>query len=314
MIQIYEPEVQVWLHKTIQRKTTNGKDAVSQRFQGRAQDQKIDLTPYLGEGAGVQTTKGVREPAGGFALALVDKPDGTEGSFESLYGLVEPMDMIEIRARHAPPTSPGAVPIIMRGFVTQVSRQEAVDGEGRPQRRVIISGQDFGKVWQIIQISYHAGYLVGQSFISGFGLFEQYGFEAKTVQSSKEFFEGIIAKVINPFIDKMLPANTPMPRSLTAEVSVPGGTISPAIQTQQGSIYEMLRYFGDVGPWNEMYVEDREDGVYAVYRPNPYMDATTGELIQPDAPEPTYVDVPAEDVMAISVSRSDMDVANDYWV
>lgn len=314
MIRIYEPDVQVWLHKTIQRKTTNGKDAVSQRFQGCAQDQKIDLRPYLGEGSGVQTSKGVRDPAGGFQLVLVDKPDGTPMSFESLYGLIEPMDLIEIRARHGVPDDPSQAPILMRGFVSNVSRQEGIDGDGRPQRRVVVAGQDYGKVWQILQISYHAGYLVGQDFISGFGLFEQFGVEAKTVQSSKEFFESIVNKIINPFLDRMLPSNTPMPRSVQADSWVSKGTVSPAIQTQQGSMYELLRYFGDVGPWNELFIEDREDGVYAVYRPNPYMDATSGELIQDDAPTPIYVDVPDVDVITMGVSRADFDVANYYWV
>lgn len=314
MIRIYQPDVQAWLHKTIQRKTTNGSDAVSQRFQGRAQDQKIDLRPFLGDGAGVQTSKSLRDPAGGFTIVLVDKPDGSAMSYESLYGLVEPMDMIEIRARHGTPGDPSQAPVLMRGFVTNVARGESVDSEGRPQRRVIVSGQDFGKIWQILRISYHAGYLVGESFISGFNLFEQYGVEAKTVMGSKEFFEAVLSKIINPFLDRMLPANTSMPRTIQPDCSVSTGTVSPAIQTQQGSIYQLLQYFGDVGPWNELFIEDRDDGVFAVYRPNPYMDATTGKLIQKDAPEPVYVDVPAVDVQAINVSRSDMDVANYFWV
>lgn len=314
MITIYQPDVQVWLYKTIQRKTTNGKDAVSQRFQGSADRMKIDLRPYLGDGAGVQASKNVREAAGGFQVTLVDKPDGNDGSYESLYGLIEPMDMIEIRARHGTPTDPTQAPIIMRGFVTQVSRQEAIGGDGRPQRSVVISGQDYGKIWQIIQISYHAGYLVGQQFISGFTLFEQYGVGNKTVQSSADFVAQVVTNIINPFLDKMMPTNSPMPRALFTDVTVTEGTVSPAIQTQQGSIYELLRYFGDVGPWNELFVEDRDDGVYMVYRPNPYLNATTGELIQDDAPDPVYVDVPAVDVMSMGVSRSDMDVANYYWV
>ncbi len=314
MIPVYYPDVQVFLHKTIKRETTNGKTAVSQRFSDTVAKQRIDLRPFLVDGGSVQTVKSVREPAGGFQLALVDRPGGDEGSFESMYGLIEPMDMVEIRARHGTPLDPNKPPIIMRGFVTSVTRQESVDGEGRPQRTVLVAGQDFGKIWQIIQISYHAGYLVGQSFISGFGLFEQYGIEPKTTMSSKEFFEGVLTKIINPFLDRMLPANSEMPRAITPDAWVKAGAVSPAIQTQQGTIYELLRYFGDVGPWNEMFVEDREDGVYGVYRPNPYMDATTGELIQADAPTPVYVDVPADDIISMSVSRSDSDVANYYWV
>lgn len=315
MIQIYQPDVQVWLHKTIQRKTTNGNDAVSQRFQGSADRMKIDLRPYLGDGAGVMASKNVREPAGGFQITLVDKPDGNDGSYESLYGLIEPMDMIEIRARHGAPTDPSQAPIIMRGFVTQVARQEAIGSDGRPQRSVVLSGQDYGKIWQIIQINYHAGYLVGQNFISGFALFEQFGVGNKTVQSSADFIRQVVENIINPFLDKMMPANATLPRALFPDVTVTEGTVSPAIQTQQGTIYELLRNFGDVGPWNELFMEDREDGVYLVYRPNPYLTATApANLIQDGAPDPVYIDVSAEDVMSIAVTRSDADVANYFWV
>lgn len=314
MIPVYQPQIALYLHKTVQRKTTNGKDAVSQRFAGKATEQRIDLTPYLGEGSSVRTSKNTREPAGGFQLALVDRPGGDDAAMESLYGLIEPMDMIEIRMRHGTPVDPSQPPIVMRGFVSEVSRSEAIGGDGRPARMVMVTGQDYGKIWQIMQLVYHAGYLLGLNFISGFNLFEMYGVEAKTVMGSREFFEAVLSKIIAPYLNDLLPENSAMPRSIQPACSVQQGTVSPAIQTHQGTIYELLRSFGDVGPWNELFIEDREDGVYAVYRPVPFLDATTGELIQSDAPEPVYVDVQDSDVMALQVGRSDANVANFFWV
>lgn len=313
-ITVYQPELQVSLHKTITRKTTNGKDATSQRFQGAADKRVIDLLPFLGEAGMVQVSKGLAEPAGGWQVTLADKALQSGSTYETLYGLIEPMDMIEIRMRHGTPLTAGKVPVVMRGFVTDVRRNEAMGNNGAPQRAVVISGQDYGKVWQIIQINYFAGYLVGQSLISDFKLFEQFGIGYDTTLAPEKFLEQVVYKVINPYLDKMLPDSSALPRNIQVDSWVKGGTISPGIQTQEGTIYELLRQYGDVGPWNELFVEDRDDGVYCVYRPNPYMDVTTGEKIQSDAPDPTYVDVDHVDIMGISVSRSDANVSNFYWV
>lgn len=313
-ITVYQPELQVILHKTVIRRTTNGKDATSQRFQGTASERTIDLAQFLGEAGSVQVTKGVSEPAGGWQVTLADRALQSGGTYESLYGLVEPMDMVEIRMRHGTPTTAGRLPIVMRGFVTDVRRSEGMGNDGRPQRAVVLSGQDYGKVWQIIQINYFAGYLVGQSLLTDFKLFEQFGIGYETTLPAEKFLEDVIYKVVNPYLDRMLPSNSVLPRSIQVDSWVKGGTVSPGIQAQEGTIYELLRSFGDVGPWNELFMEDRDDGVYCVYRPNPYVDITTGELIQKDAPDPVFVDVDAVDVMAMSVSRSDANVANFYWV
>ena len=321
VIKVYQPDVQVWLHKTVKRETTNGSNAVSARFSGKIGEQKIDLRPYLGEGAGVSTAKAMGQPAGAFRVVLVDKPSGNEKSFESLYGLIEPMDMVEIRMRHDVPSDWSAskkAPIIMRGFVTDVAREEAIGGDGKPQRQVVISGQDYGKIWQIIRVSYHAAYLLGKRLLTSFKLFEMYGNEGKNTMTAGAFFKEVVNTILTPYLQDLMPKNSPpeMPNAITAESSVTGGAVSLAVQSQQGTIYELLKYFGDVGPWNEMFIEDRENGVYAVYRPNPYLKAGTPSpaLIQQDAPPPEYVDVLDEDVVSLSLSRSDENLANFYWV
>lgn len=313
-IKVYAPEVQVFLHKTIGRKTTNGKTATSERFQNTASKGVIDLMPFIGEAGMVQTSKSVSEPAGGWQITMADKALQDGATYESLYGLIEPMDMIEIRMRHGAPTAAGQIPIVMRGFVTDVRRTESMGGDGRPQRAVVVGGQDYGKIWQIIQINYFAGYLVGQSFISDFKLFEQFGVGYETTLAPADFIKQVVEKIINAYLDKLMPKNSTMPRSIGMDTAVTGGTVSPGIQSQEGTIFELLRGFGDVGPWNELFIEDRADGVYCVYRPNPYLDVTTDEKIQADAPAPVYIDIGDVDLIALAVSRSDANVGNFYWV
>lgn len=315
MIPIYAPDVRVFLHKTIMRQTTNGKDAVSERFKGAAARQVIDLEPFLGEGATVRTTKSLAAPAGGFSITLVDRPDSPNGAgFESLYALVEPMDMIEIIARHGAPTTASRAPTLMRGFVSEIQREESAGGGGQPARYVTIVGHDYGKLWQIIQVSYLPNYLIGQAYISGFPLFEQFGI-SNNILSAKEFATEVLAKVINPYLGRLIPENGTLPSVIQADISVAPASVSPGIQTHQGTIFDLMRYYGDVGPWNELFMEDRDDGVFMVYRANPYLKTDgSGAKIQPEAPDPVYVDIPSTDIVSINSSRSDADVANFYWV
>lgn len=317
-VKIYDPNLMVTLYKTISRTTLNGKNPASQRFQGT--QRAIDLTPFFGESGSVRTSKSVRDPAGGFVLTFGDQPYIGEyagkQTFESLYGLIEPMDYIEIRFRHNPSTSAGAQPpIIMRGFVSAVNRTEAMGSDGKPQRSVTVTGQDYGKIWQMMQILYLPGFVIGQDILSNFKLFERFGGVVDVLPAS-QFVAEIFQQVINPFIARMVPPNSIVPSTIEASkyLSVGHGVCSfQGAQNQEGTIYSILKTFADVGPWNELYLQDEEDGVHCVYRPIPAMDLN-GDLIQSDAPSPEYIDIPDTDVISLNVSRTDANVANYYWV
>jgi hypothetical protein len=317
-VKIYDPNLKVTLYKTISRATLNGSNPASQRFQGT--QRTIDLTPFFGEGGSVRTSKSVRDPAGGFALTFGDQPFIGEyagkQTFESLYGLVEPMDYIEIRFRHNPSASAGAQPpIIMRGFVSAVNRVEAMGSDGKPQRAVTVTGQDFGKIWQMMQILYLPGFVVGEDILSNFKLFERFG-GVVDVLPAAQFVAQIFKQVINPFLATLAPPNSIVPSAIEAfqYLAVAHGVCSfQGAQNQEGSIYNILKTYGDVGTWNELYLQDEEDGVHCVYRPIPTMDLN-GDLIQQDAPSPQYVDISDVDVVSLNVSRTDASVANYYWV
>lgn len=267
----------------------------------------------------MRTSKSVRDAAGGFGLTIADKPfkGNYAGSmtFETLYGLIEPMDFIEIRMRHAPPTTGGSKPpVVMRGFVSSVSRSETMGADGRPQRAVSISGQDYGKLWQMLQILYLPGYVIGEDILSSFKLFERFGVGLENGMTAGDFVTQVVQKILNPYLANLMPTNSPNPTAVQLDVSVSHGTTSvTGPQNQEGAIYDLLRSYSDVGVWNELYLEDREDGVYCVYRPVPALDIN-GNLIQSDAPKPVYVDLPDTDVIAVNVSRSDANIANYYWV
>lgn len=334
-VKLYQPDARVTLYKTVKRSTLNGQTVVSDRFQGL--DRQINLTPYLSEQAGLRTSKSVIEPAGGFSITLADKPYKGQGSFETLAGIIEPMDFVEIRLRHDPPdligniingaaTDPTRPPIIMRGFVSEVTRTEMMGPDGRPQQAVIIGGQDYGKLWQQLQILYFPNYVIGEDLLTNFKLFEQFSTGFKTTMSSNELVTEIVQKILNPYIAGIFP-NSPqnrnevtIPNAVLLDTSVKYGTSSvTGPQNQEGSIYNLLRTYSDVGIWNELFLEDREDGVYCVFRPNPSKDISgspiyTQAYVDADYKSPPTVDLLDYDIMSMSLSRTDANVANFYWV
>ena len=322
----FAPKAQVLIHKNIVRDTTDGKTPVSPRYKGI--QKTIDITPFLGEGDFIRTTKSVREPAGAFVVSVSAKPDKKD--MDQLYGLLEPMDCVEIRFSHEPHKSTGKLPIIMRGFITDIRFTESIES-GKPVRRVTLSGQDYGKIWQIMQIHYFKNYTLGDSLITNFKFFAKYG-AAFNVMNVGEFVQVVIEKVINDdFLEKMSTreggattgsqeqgeggqtATSPILK-LKTDIQTKEGVVSPfgVNSFDGGTVYSLLAQHGDVGPWNELFIEDREDAPYVVYRPNPFK-SLDGKMVM-DVKMPEVVEVSGGDVVAQSVGRSDVNVANYYWV
>ena len=100
-----------------------------------------DLENWLGEGCSVHTSKSIREPIGQFSITFLDKehPD----FLDSIYYMIAPMDGIEIRMAHDGSQDPT---LVMRGFVSDVRRDETKGQDGKPVRRVTVIGHDVGKL------------------------------------------------------------------------------------------------------------------------------------------------------------------------
>lgn len=318
-----KPQISVRLYKTISRDSVDGQTAVSTRYQGK--DEYIDLTPFLGDNSRVTTTKSVRDPAGAFSIVFADKPQTDRVpslALESIYGLVEPMDMVEIRMWSGVGVWPAGkpYPIKMRGFVSSVNRGVGISQNGIPTRQVTVTGQDYGKIWQTYQVLYLQAYDGAKAFLTTYRMFEQFGITATSVIKAGEFIKLLIEKIINPHLAGFLPENTPMPKSIKTDkfIAVKRGVINGGYQSKEGSLYDIAKFYGDVPIWNELYTEDHEDGVHVVYRPIPAMHITApkgkSSLIQDDAPEPIYVDIPDFQITSLQSERSDSNVANFYWV
>ena len=144
MIRTYQPKIQVTLVKTVDQRS-----GVSERV--REAGWRIDLTPYLGDRGKVTTYRAINSADNHFTMQLMDRMH--PGAKDSLYGLVAPMDMVEIRmAREA--KGGDNMPVVMRGFVDNIRRTESVGQDGSPVRGITIHGGDYGMIMQAVQIYY----------------------------------------------------------------------------------------------------------------------------------------------------------------
>lgn len=319
------PQYKVTLYKAIKRTTTDGSMPTSARFQGTSN--VIDLTAWLTDTSAVTTSKSVRQPAGGFSITVPDMPYGTGLGLDSLYGVVEPMDLIEIRFRHVVGTADtAALPVVMRGFVSEVNRDESISPDGKPVRSVTINGQDYGKIWQMIQIFYGPGYVIGEDILSRYKLLEKFGAGYINALTNKTFMQVAIDEIVNPFLQGLLPDGCGFPTITLQTDHVKEGAvgISGGIQDQEGTLYNLLRTYLDVGPFNELFLAEDDNGVYCQYRQNPAI-GVNGVMLQPlitDQPSITatgadkllLIDVADADILQLRVKRSDQAVANYYWV
>ncbi|SMF93896.1 hypothetical protein SAMN02949497_1191 [Methylomagnum ishizawai] len=314
MTTTHNPQVSVKLIKVVNRSAIAPGIAVAGRYKNLLE---IDLTPYLGDMGGVRTVKGVREPAGGFSMTFADQ--ATDRS-ESLYGLIEPMDLVEIRMARNPSDYPGGrLPIVMRGFVSRVSRPEQVAHDGRVHRSVVVQGQDFGKLWQIFQIVYLPDTTLDEYVLTAFKFAEKYHIDITKPLPVAQFIGQVVAAILNPLVLQLQwsgNALAPEYSRIRPDVSTIGTVSDSTVNNWPGNqpIYNLLALACDVqNGFNEMFMDDREDGVALVLRPTPWK-RPDGTYIQTGVPDIPTVKLDAADVVSLAASRSDECVANLFWV
>lgn len=312
------PALSVKIRKNVGRASVSNGIPVSKRFSGV--NRTIDLARFIGEHGSVKVSKSVRAGAGTFTIELTDQIE--QSAQDSIYGLVEPMDVVEIRMTGDAYKS-ATPPMMMRGFVSSIRRSLIMTGGGRPERRVTITGHDYGKIWQILQIFWMPNTPPPANLITSFPFFAQFGVTFN-IQLFSDFLVQVFDKIVNPYIVNMGDisgqADTSPLLEIQKDVQVLEGKLSPygigPGGWSGGSIYSLLTTFADVTGWNELFIEDREDAPYVVYRPNPFRTADSKSFVQ-DINEqlaPAVIDIGLDDVIANELGRSDDGVANYFWV
>ncbi len=308
-IKAYKPALSVKLIKLVKR--TQG---VAARY---SPPNDFDLTPFLGEVGGVRTSKSIREPAGGFSISFADKKDPTK--VDTVYALVEPMDMIEIRASRTPEKYSGQeLPIIMRGFVTDIMRDESMSADGTPQRVVVLTGHDFGYFWLINQIIPELLYITDIPYLTQFRAQASTGIDA-TLLDVSDFMKQLTG-FVNTKIEALSGYSCHVVSQFTAQCTVTEGQVAPNLAAAvDGPLWNFADRFSD-GPWNELFTEDAESGPLLIFRPVPYhgldgalLNDGNGNLTMQGAVEPGTICMDISTVVAMSVRRTDRRIANFFW-
>lgn len=326
-MKVFSPKIEVRLIKTARRSKVGGGLDAATRYQ---EFTAIDLTPFLMENAPVSVQQYIGGGAGTWSLALADRimPDYKE----TLYGMIEPMDLVEIRMARSPHEYQGMsggnsykLPVVMRGFVSGVRRSRSML-DGQPQRTVQLSGHDYSKVLDILRIYYLNNSAIGDNIIGELKFFHKYaGLDQARIMDAKEFVELVLKVLLNPFINRLtVNANgdkvgAAVMHQLRPEVTI-DGTVSPLSVSlfSDGSVQQFLSQFMDVGAFNEMFVDDREDSSVLVVRPNHFLDLADqpiqGGGKASEAIADGIIDIADEDIESMTEERTDSSVANYYWV
>lgn len=215
---VRNPNIQVLLHKVVIRtgpttnefSSQNSNDAgdvfsslSTQQSQLFSSTNVYDVTKWLGEGSVVRVQKSVRGEGGAFSIDFVDQLNGLT---DTLYSLIEPMDMFEIRFASNAYQYAGAngqqLPIMMRGFVSDIERSQSMGSDGKPRRTIHVTGHDYHKILQIIQIYNMPATPDVANLISSFPMFSKYG-EAFNVKGSTAFVMSVLTNIVNAYIDNM---------------------------------------------------------------------------------------------------------------
>jgi hypothetical protein len=306
-----------------------------------------------------------RDIAGDFRIIFVPKENDSEGNtIYDLVEPMDYVEIRARRLAGTAQFSDrrDGLTVLTRGFVTKIEKQFSIS-DGKPQRAFSISGENYSKLIRMAYIHYAAGLDPSQIVIAGgtqAPLFFGYGIDLVShptppSQAISETFNKLVKPNfdnIKGFIDKrsdstqgtgatqqqFLGSN---PAHLyddfgkfdlfIDEDGVDGkrlGTsfniVDPAAGSKEQSVYEFMNNLAG-RPWNELYVDDKHDGTYLVFRPTPWRnrkgefvesvkDRQDGSLDSNDSR--VFVEcyeVDEADVLSFNLKRSDEEVYNYYF-
>lgn len=319
----YRPAFSVTIYKAITRSDAGQPS----RMQGGGAP--WDITPHLGDGSEINVSKSVSSPMGSFVITVPDQPYRVDpergGAADTLYGLLEPMDEIEIRLARRPSRYPGQnLPLLMRGFIRSVRRAESMGGDGKPRRVTVIQGNDYGWLFEMTQLPplVFLNYGLGLPMLSAWDSFLVIGDQQKP-RPVGEFFQLLLDHMVNRQAQIMRARYT---ITLDDPQKVKGKVVVPSQDQLLGPIWNTFISWADP-PWNELWLEDPEttgdDPPRLRFRTAPYRTwiqngqlLEQGETISIMGQQADYetVDLTIADVVRLDASRGEQDVANIYWV
>ncbi len=278
----------------------------------------LDLTPYLGEGGSVQVVKDLYAPKGRFQITLPEQPWRQDGKIkDSFFGLIAPMDIVNIRMarnRHEYQTTDN-MPIVMRGFVRDITRSESIGADGQPTRHVRITGDDYGMFAEIARIHPLAISLV-YGMPADAALFPALENLQDAMMPAGEAVKWVLENLVNAQLEKMSGyKDRPSLLRIDLKSTVTKGYVHLfKLVSEEGTAWQKMQEMADA-PWNELFLdEDPENGATLIFRPTPWCDLDGNPIDNMGQPSPIEVIEDSFDfVQSATYQRSDEHVYNIIW-
>jgi len=279
-------------------------------LQSYMEQKEVDLTPHIRR---LTTQKDLYQPYGTFEIELLP---GTDKNKASWYYRTSPMDYIEIRFTRD--SSLKEIPIVMRGFVSEIGMNTSVDNEGRPVRTYTVAGHDLGKLFELTRIYYLVGVTKDLELMKlpGFAkLEEKYGLQLTDTPAGiiEALYDIAMAQLeLVRETQKSVPDIT-----FLASSTIKGAANKFALAQEDGSIWDMMNFFTN-SPWNELFLIDLESAPHLVFRETPWKDFDTGSYIQDvdpaiEAKTLNPISIEANSIVQLGLSRSDTEVKNFFF-
>lgn len=252
-----------------------------------------DITSWFGDQCTIRVSKGIFEPAGSFSITFLDRPVDKDSS---VYAKIAPMDGVRISVAHD-----GTQPLktILRGFVCDVRREEGMGEDGRPVRRVVISGQDAGVIWTTQYVYFMPIAKDAADLLTGYGVFAKYLHTMPKPVPGAEFV-GTMASILHDHL-KTLTAGSRMEMSIAPAAQGEGAVPAALIQYFRNiPIHQFMSSLLDAGAFYELWLDDPGEGPVSL-RWRPLWSGPGGETITED------------EISAISVFRNHSRVHNWFW-
>ena len=277
----------------------------------------LEIDHQLGDTGGLQLTKNLYAPCGEFTLTFPDQPYHNGGTLfgpvisdrRSLYDMVNPLDPIEIQLKRWQDDSLTDKDwvTVLRGFVRSIGRDEAVGGDGRVERRIVIAGHDCGAVFLMEQLgAILSAAITGVPVPPGLAYIKE--FQLSTNPTPLRTFIWDVA--YNATQQIMKTAGW----TFSNVTSVEKGYCLPTFAfSAEGALWELLRRYSD-GPWNELFVREGDKAPELVFRPTPWKD-TKGAFLTDAVPSSVKTwDIPMKDIVTLSAHRDDTEQVQHTFV
>jgi hypothetical protein len=254
----------------------------------------------------LSVTKTLARPSGQFQITLLPIRDDKGASY---YYRLSPMDYISIAFARFPENY-DELPPVMRGFIDNVNSQASAGNQGEPNRRYMITGRDYGKIFQICQIYY--------MFFNAVAMMQNRLMEKYNIPMDgppKEIIEGFFKIAIDQLKNIQATYKGIPDLQVWASDDLYGSVHTLSAQQWDRDLWGLMTHF-DNAPWNELYLMDF-DKPTLVFRKTPWIDADAEGYIQGNDSlyDKTlkYIRILPDDVITMDLTRSDAETRNYFY-